>query len=564
MVLNSKQKEAVSYSEGNLLVTASPGAGKTKTLVSRAAFHLEKLHKNKSIALVTYTNNGADEIASRLPYDNRIFIGTIHGFCLEFILRPFCWVNKWVRPKVISHDLQELFFEENTDINLESEFGKNKFDELNKVQKHLNGELNTDLDWGHDISLTELATRYYKFQEEKKVIDFNEILFRSYVLISENDFIAESVSLKFAEILVDEFQDTNSFQYEILKRINESGECSFFFVGDRKQMIFSFAGAIDGAFEKALLDFNATEKELTEIYRSTDNIVNTYSKLFNDHPILTNQSGNKCLDIKVKISETQKENHLNKVVTLVDYLVNKKQIDPSEIAILSTSWFQCYEISKALRTKYNIVGLGALPHRYINNSTVKLLQALSKYYIESNIRNLRLIKRTIDIYILENDLNLSEKELSSRTNTLISRYLKINIENNLERGLAEIKGFFDEVFLIPNRTFDDILSSIKDDDKRDWNIKKYIETISGVGGITSNTIHKVKGMEFEAVILNNMNENKIPYQKCISQNPWTYQKLTPANIEEGRKLFYVAMSRAKTYLCVFHNWKPSMFINVIK
>jgi len=564
MILNDKQKNAVFNLSGNTLVTASPGSGKTRTLVARAEYNLDKLEKHKAIALITYTNAGADEIESRLNINTNIFIGTIHSFCLEFILRPFGWIYKWNRPKIISYDLKELFFEENKNIILDREFGQNKFDELDKIQKKIDGNLNTEIEWNHELTLDFVAEKYYEFQEKNKVIDFNEILYRSYKIVTENEFVSKSLSSKFYEILVDEFQDTNLYQYEILKIINNNGECKFFMVGDERQKIFSFAGAIDNAFHKAEKDFNSDVKILTETYRSTDKIVEAYTKLFDDHPEIDNKSENKNLDLKVHIIETKKANHKDIINDIVGQFTGKLNFELSEIAILSTSWFSAFPVSKELRLKYDIVGLGALPHKYINHSSINLLKSLSRYLFLPNIRGLRSIKRNIDMHLLENDIVYSDKILINKTNDLISKIIEMDLNIDLENGLLEIKNIFEKIFIFSHPVFGEILSKIDEDEKSEWTISKYLKTLAGNDGITSNTIHKVKGLEFDVVILNEMNENKIPYQKCISTNPWEYEALNNDGINEGRNLFYVATSRAKKHLIILHNWKPSMFIEIVK
>ena len=129
---------------------------------------------------------------------------------------------------------------------------------------------------------------------------------------------------------------------------------------------------------------------------------------------------------------------------------------------------------------------------------------------------------------------------------------------------CNLKSIFDSTFNICHSTFGEILDLISDEEKQTWDIGQYLKTLAGVDGITCNTIHKVKGLEFDAVILNEINENKIPYQKCICRNPWTFKELTTEDIENGRTLFYVAVSRARKYLIIFHNWKPSMFVEMIK
>jgi len=566
MKLNTKQKKAVFDFKGSCLITASPGTGKTRTLVSRGVHKLESLPKHKSIALITYTNAGADEIASRLITEKPVFIGTIHSFCLEYILRPFSWLNNWNRPRVISYEQQELFFEENSDIDLEENFGQNKFDELGKIGKNIDSSLNCDVEWNHSITIQEVATRYYDYQAQLKVIDFNEILYRSYYILKNNPFVCKSLSSKFYEILVDEFQDTNLYQYEILKSIKDFGDCTFFMVGDSKQRIFSFAGAIENSFEKAMEDFNSEPLDLTESYRSTNNIVNAYSALFENHPIIENKSDYCNLNIDVNFFQTKKGNHQAIVNSVIKQLIEKADINLSEIAVLSTSWFTAYPLSKALRQNYHIVGLGALPHKSISNSTISLLRILSKHYVAPSIRKLRSIKRNIEMHLLENGLQLSEKEFNNKTNALITRCLALDSEKDIVAGLKDVQDIFNNVFKVQHTTFDEILDKISQEEKQSWSIGQYLKTLAGVDGINCNTIHKVKGLEYDAVILNEMNENKIPYQKFLGKERgnYLYQELSEEDIENGRNLFYVALSRARKYLIILHNWYPSMFIEIIR
>jgi superfamily I DNA/RNA helicase len=566
MSLNQQQRKAAFEIKGNTLVSASPGSGKTKTLVARAVHKLESLPKYKTIALITYTNAAADEISSRLINANDVFIGTIHRFCLEFILRPYGWIYKWNKPRIINYEEKEVFFVNNPDIELEKNIGQNKFDEVDKIKKDIAGNLDMSVEWNHEINLIEVAQRYIEYQESIKVIDFNEILYRSHKIISENEFVLKSLASTFYEILVDEFQDTNLFQYEILKKIYNNGNCSFFMVGDKRQQIFTFAGAIENSFGKAELDFSAVLVELDKTYRSSANIVNAYTKLFDEHPTIDNSfSANNELDLPITFIQTKNADYEEIVKGIIKHLVDKCKIELKEIAILSTSWYSAFNISKFLRNEYSIVGLGALPHKHIsNNSTFSLLKALSGYYHKQSSRALRKVKRNIELHYLENNLSFSDKATYYQTNELISYTLENDKKRTITQGLEGFNQLFDRLFGIRHSTFYEIIGLIPEEEKSIWNIGQYMQTLSGLNGITNNTIHKVKGLEYDIVILNEMNENKIPFQKLLSRKDWIYEDLTEAGIEEGRKLFYVAVSRAKKYLIVLHNWKPSMFINMIK
>jgi DNA helicase-2/ATP-dependent DNA helicase PcrA len=562
-MLNSKQKKVAFELTGNIIVSASPGTGKTKTLVARAQKKLESMPKHKSLALITYTNAGADEIASRLHVEEKeIFIGTIHRFCLEFILRPFSWIYGWNKPRIVTFDELNEFIEINADIDL----GDSPLDELGKVKRLLNGELDKSVEWENVESLEYIAELYFGFIASKKAIDFNEILYKSYKIISENRFVSDSLANKFYEISVDEFQDTNIFQYEILKAINQTATCTFFMVGDEKQKIYKFAGAIDNAFENASNDFNAKIENLDVTYRSTSNIINGYSSLFKNHPKLENESKYKNEDFKIIISEVANNDLIGYIENTIKQLIEKCNASLSEIAILTTSWRDAFLISRSIRQKYDVVGLGALPHRSINSSTFALIRCLSKFTFAPSIRNLRVIRRNVEFHALENNILLTEKELTFSVNSIITKIKDINLESTLLAGLNLLKVIFEEVFKIDNSDIQEIINSISNEEAEIWTLEKYFKTISGIDGITINTIHQAKGLEYDIVILNGVSENRIPYQRLLERNGnnWIYEPLTDENLENGRTLLYVGISRAKAILILIHNWRPSLFIKTIK
>lgn len=560
--LNDEQKEAVFNYPNGVIINASPGTGKTKTLVSRAIHRLESMPKYKKLALITYTNAGTDEISSRLVNKESIFIGTIHRFCLQFILRPYSWIYNWGKLRVVSYAEQVEFLEINSDINL----GDSPIDELNKIKRNIEGFFDTNIEWNHNITLDELTQRYNEYLEDITAIDFNEILYRSYKIINENEFVLKSLSNKFYEILIDEFQDTNLFQYEIFKKINEIGVSTFFMVGDEKQKILSFAGAIDGAFSLAQNDFELPISYLLKTYRSTNNIVNAYSLLFDNHPILENISVYNSLNIPLQKKEFDyRENTLeSKINSSVEYLVEECNIELEQIAILSKTWFDAYNVSKFLRSNYNIVGLGALPHNMTNvkNSTFDLLKSLVKFKVNSSIKNLKSLRRAFESHLNENNIAFSREDQIIIFNSLIKSFRELEEHLTLEDGLNEIQNIFDELLVIEHNTFSQIISSISEDEINYWNIEKYFRALSNSNGILSTTIHQSKGLEFDAVILNQMSLGKVPHQNYIREQR-CYENLTVENLEEGRRVFYVGLSRAKKYLIITHNWNPSMFVNLL-
>jgi len=559
-MLNKRQQKVVFESEGNTIVGASPGTGKTRTLIARAQYRLESIPKHQHLALITYTNAGADEISSRLIADKKnIFIGTIHRFCLEFILRPFGWIYSWDKPRVVTYHERKEFLSLNEDIDL----GQSPIDELNKIKRRLDGKLDNSVSWGNGRTLEYVADLYFDFLKAKKAIDFNDILYRSYKIISENDFVVTSLASRFYEILVDEFQDTNIFQYEILKIINSNNRSTFFLVGDEKQKIYRFAGAIQNAFQRASEDFNAPVKELNVTYRSTKNIIDAYSTLFQNHPRLENGSDYKDLDCKLAIRETDRDTNNQTIENFINYLTQKVNLPLSEIAVLTTSWPDAFNISRHLRKKYHVVGLGALPHRSVSSSTFSLLKSIAKFLYVPKVQNLRIIKRNVEFHALENNLMVSEEDIVYLTNSAISTAKGIDQNQTLIEGLNQIKTLFGSIFGFSHSSFDDLASRIEPEEATLWTIGKYLKTLSGVEGITVNTIHQSKGLEYHSVILNGVNEGRIPYQ-FWDRTTKKRGALTGEALEDGRTLLYVGMSRAKVGLILLHGWKPSLFIPRIR
>src|SRR5690606_18563895 len=118
-----------------------------------------------------------------------------------FVLRPFGWIYGWYKPRVITYEeLNEFIEVKKTEFDL----GSYALDDLNKIKKTLAGDLDISVEWDHEISIQVVAHSYYEFLNSKKAIDFNEILYRSYKIISENDFIVTSLANKFYEISIDE------------------------------------------------------------------------------------------------------------------------------------------------------------------------------------------------------------------------------------------------------------------------------------------------------------------------------------------------------------------------
>jgi superfamily I DNA/RNA helicase len=559
--LNEKQKTAVNE-YGNVFVSAPPGSGKTRTLIARSEKKLENY--DKPVALITYTNAAADEMRNRIDSEKKIFVGTIHKFCLEYILRPFGWLYAWENLKVISFDDKKIFKEKT-----ENKFNINfSYDYFNKIKKTLSGDIDYSAFDNNDDKdkLKKILPIYYKYLLRKNLIDFDEILYKSYKIVKENKFIRTSLASKFTEILVDEFQDINYFQYEIIKLLDKDKLCSFFMVGDFRQSIMRFAGAIDLEFEEIESDFNCRSIQLNKTYRSTDNIVDSYVSLFNNHPEIENRSEVNDVKIKVNIKSCNSsykcrgcsdscKNNVNIIENILNDLL-EEGFEESEIAILSPWRNDAKKIGNKLAGKFNIVGPHVLPHsvKGIKSTSVfQLIKSLSKYFVKSSVSNLRNIKAAIENYLLENNISIKQEKINLLTkNLLITLFENENVK--IIKALKNIESEFNRHFGVEQHELDEIINKIRLNRKEGLIFSEYLNMLSGIDGIFNQTIYAAKGLEFDAVILNRIDEGRIPYSSTPSEE----------DIDNGRKLFYVGLSRAKRYLAVIHAYKQSRFISDIR
>lgn len=557
MLLNDEQKLAVLDAANSILLTAPPGSGKTATLIARALSEYEVLPDNKMIALITYTNAGADEISNRIEYDStKMFIGTIHSFCLNYILRPFGWKAGWRSTRIIQFSEMQEFVSTNFEF---SEI--NWIEELGKIQLSLDGTLNQVINWNNRYSFETVASRYFEFLESRGAIDFNEVIRRSLRLIHDFEFIRNSLASKFHELLVDEFQDTSEFQYQIIKAICDGGMTTTFLVGDPRQQILTFAGYIEGGFDRVAKELGCKQYRLTKTYRSSNVITSSFQKLFPSDPGFENLSSVKDAGIPLQTISLQNTTHSIVIGRLIDAMISSG-IKPNEIAILSTSWFDCLNISRDLRRRFRLSGIGALPHRSVNSTGFSLLRSIFKYHTETNLRNFKTLKRNLSRYLKESNFEPANEDFQSIISGFIDEISKINESLSLSDGLRALKFGFESLLPIEHSVFDELFAREHDELFSQWTIQEYADALSGKDSIFVNTIHSSKGMEFDAVVMYCADEFKIPHQTWDRDRQMRLS-LTADDEYTGRKLFYVAMSRSRKVLIITNHRNPSAFTHEV-
>ena len=225
--LNSKQRE-VCESTDNYILTACPGSGKTRTITYRIAYLQQKYEGSRLLNIaITYTNRAAEEIEHRLLAMDidmqNVWTGTIHQFCMQFIIRPYAMYSDRLRK------------------------GYRIIDEYEQREyaRSIATKLGIDCGFKDPLLNPRVKEAYDKLLNDRKEIDFDLILYLSKELIKNNSFIAQNISFMIRSIHVDEFQDTNALQYEIIAElIKSNNRINILFVGDVNQAIYSGLGGV--------------------------------------------------------------------------------------------------------------------------------------------------------------------------------------------------------------------------------------------------------------------------------------------------------------------------------
>lgn len=245
--LNPQQRQ-VCVNEGNILLKACPGSGKTRTLTYKLAYSVQKYITSKKLNIaITYTNRAADEIKERLEKidipEDKVWVGTIHQFCLEFIIRPYTMYNERLRKGY--HIIDDYVTKQYTDEIIE--------------------ELGIDIGYDKPFEYPEIFEKYQTKLLNEKEIDFNDILSISYDLVNQNKFIAENIAGIMRTILVDEYQDTNELQYKILSSIVKCNKnIQVTFVGDTDQAIYGGLGGVAKTCDELQKEFGVKFQENTK------------------------------------------------------------------------------------------------------------------------------------------------------------------------------------------------------------------------------------------------------------------------------------------------------------
>jgi DNA helicase-2/ATP-dependent DNA helicase PcrA len=576
MTLTTEQRNAV-ICQDNILLTACPGSGKTRTITARLAQDIETLRGSpQAVACITYTNAAVQEIEQRIAAhlldgdEHHFVVSTIHSFCLSEVLRPFAWlVPGFVGSmRVLSRDRPE--FEQiarfaAAQVNL-LRLSASDLDAFASLSLDAHGNL-IGLALGNE-PVRRAAPHFWQKCAELGFVDFASIIYKSYCLLRDHLMIARSLASRFSSFLVDEFQDTTELQIEILKLIHAQGRSRIFAVGDPAQSIFGFTGARPELIQPFAAYIHArTDLSLTGNFRSSPPIVDHAENLIPRVPAMHSVGRYRTSRIAPLLIQT-----LGTFEAITEHflpLLAEQGIGFGDAAILAREWAPLFPLSRQLREfGVPVVGPGARPYRR-SRLFASLAEQLCGYIVDPGSHNIRQLERAL-FHAVQDVTARACFEIFTYTGRItLVRLLReasrlaqaggavqwLDAMSQATGAILQRDGLIDEAHA---GLFYASVQEMKAD-MQGQRVDLANLTIEDLGLFASpdravrlTTIHNSKGREYGAVALINLREGRFPHFRA-------------EDMDAERRLFYVAVTRAERvlmYIAEPDRWgnAPSRFL----
>jgi DNA helicase-2/ATP-dependent DNA helicase PcrA len=564
--LNAPQKEAVTATDGPILILAGAGSGKTRVLTYKVAYLiLEKKVLPSQILMVTFTNKAATEMKNRmkdllshsfsLPY-----AGTFHALCAK-ILRSdgnaigipsdFLIYDDQEAKEAIKQALEELDYDSKkvnpaAVLNLISS-AKNELISANQYAQIARGYFQ------EIVSAT--YEKYQKILHDNHALDFDDLIFYTVKLLQDDQMTAKKYQMKFRYVLIDEYQDTNHAQYQLSKLLS-SGWKNICVVGDASQSIYAWRGADYHNIVNFTKDFPKTKVfHLERNYRSTQIILDAATAVIarnSSHPVL-----NLWTDKKegALIHLYSARNEQDEALFVLSQIQRIRLENPlyrlSDFAVLYRTNAQSRVFEEAFLHQaipYILVGGVRFYERKEVKDALAYLKLLSHPLDSvSRKRAEKIGKKRYDAFVLFQEKYASDPHKKEKT-TL-----------SLLDNVLEATHYFD---LFNDKDEEDFsrlenLKELRSVAAQFPDIVQFLENVSLVeqeytpfpltegtekkDAVTLMTMHAAKGLEFHAVFMVGLEEGLFPHNRTL---------LDPLELEEERRLCYVGITRAKNHLFI--------------
>ncbi len=598
--LNDKQREAVLYNDGPLLIIAGAGAGKTKTLTTKIAFLIEEKDVSPyNILAITFTNKAAKEMKDRLFLQigndaKKLTVSTFHSFGLKLLRENY---------ERLGYDKNFVIMDSDDSLTVVKKIIKDMgYDPKiynprairNKISSCKN-EMTSPAQYerfavsDYEKVIKEVYEKYETKLQRNNSVDFDDLLLLPIELFKKNPDVLEKYQDLYQYILIDEYQDTNEAQYILTKLLSEKNR-KITCVGDDSQSIYSFRGAN----YKNILNFEKDYKDaktilLEQNYRSTSTILNAANQVIKNNKMKKEKNLWTARGKGEKIKYYRAFNERDEaqyVICKIKELINKN-IEYKDIAVLYRTNAQSRVMEEEMLKEnlpYRVVGSFYFYSRREIKDLIAYLRLIHNY--KDNVSLLRVIntpKRGIGLKTIENltkiaddnEISLYEaissgKELEfknlierlrevSENLTLTELIDKVLDASGMKKELETEGSLESEVRLENLEEFKSITKSFEEREGL-VSLEEFLLEISLISDveeykddpnrISLMTVHSVKGLEYNHVFVIGMEEGIFPHMNSLMES---------SDVEEERRLMYVAITRAKDDLHLVNARRRTLF-----
>ena len=598
--LNDKQKEAVLYNEGPLLIIAGAGAGKTKTLTTKIAYLIEEgFAMPYNILAITFTNKAAKEMKDRLfsligDLAKQVQVSTFHSFGLKLLRENY---------KKLGYEKNFVIMDSDDSLTVVKKIIKdlgydpkiyNPRAIRNKISSCKNEMMTPEMYERYAVSdyekvILEVYKKYEEKLQKNNSVDFDDLLLLPIKLFKENKEVLDRYQDQYQYILIDEYQDTNEAQY-ILSKLISAKNRKITCVGDDSQSIYSFRGAN----YKNILNFEKDYKDaktilLEENYRSTTTILDAANQVIKNNKQRKDKNlwTNRGQGEKIKYYRAYNERDEAQYVIRKIKELRNKDVEYKDIAVLYRTNAQSRVLEEEMLKEnmpYRVIGSFYFYSRKEIKDLIAYLRLI--HNSKDNVSLLRVIntpKRGIGLKTIENltrkadeegtsiyDAITAGKELEfkkiieklktlSEELTLTELIDKVLDASGMRQELESEKTLESEVRLENLEEFKSITKSFEEREGL-ISLEDFLLEISLISDVEEYkddpnrvslmTVHSVKGLEFNHVFVVGMEEGIFPHMNSLMEL---------SDLEEERRLCYVAITRAKDDLHLVNARRRTLF-----
>ena len=590
MECNKEQEEAIMHRDGPAMVLAGPGAGKTYVITNRVKALIDEYGvKPEQILVVTFSKAAAVEMKERfemLTGGQRLPVrfGTFHSVFFQILRLAYHYEVKDIATPALKYRfLEETLNETGYEVDDKKEFLSDIEKEISRVK----GEgIEIDCYFSSACSAEIFQKMYRGYQEKRqrhRCLDFDDMVVYTYQLLKEREDIRRRWQAQFRYLLIDEFQDINRLQYETVCMLAEP-ENNLFIVGDDDQSIYGFRGAKPGIMLSFPKRFPDTKQIVLGVnYRCSDEIMKAAERLIgkNNERYEKHIVANKGKEQPVHMKKCENlPDEAEKIVAQIQ-MYQKEGIAYQEMAVLFRTNMQmrllagklmehgvpftmrenlpnlfdtwmakdimCYlQLALGNRSREKFLKIANRPVRYLSRTAFTepevSFNKLRAYYavknqewmeeriwnFEYDLKNLASLSPYAAIHFIRKGIGYDEflKTYADERNVNADDWFDVLDEmQEMARDKKSIPEFLSFV-----ENYGDTLEEMRQEQKK--------QQVKEEPGVSLMTMHASKGLEFPVVFVPTLNEDIVPYRKAVQEG----------NLEEERRMLYVAMTRAKTYL----------------